>query len=64
MEQGLGEVVNCVGHFQTFVENNLPLQPDVAGPFDEVVEVPFGLDALMPEFLGLFSRGWPPSCLP
>ena len=45
--QGLGELVNCRRHFQPLIENiPLLLQLDVAGPFDEAVEVPFGLDVL------------------
>ena len=45
--QGLGELVNCRRHFQPLIENSpLPLQPDVAGPFDKAGEVPLGLDVL------------------
>ena len=45
--QGLGELVNCRRHFQPLIENSpLPLQPDVAGPFDKADEVPLGLDVL------------------
>ena len=45
--QGLGELLNCRRHFQQLIENSpLPLQPDVAGPFDKAGEVPLGLDVL------------------
>jgi len=45
--QGLGELVNCRRHFETFIENSpLPLQPDVVWSFDKVGEVPWGLDVL------------------
>ena len=45
--QGLGKLVNCGRHLQPLIENGpLPLQPDVAGPFDKTGEVPLGLDVL------------------
>lgn len=45
--QGLGELVNRRRHFQPLIENSpLPLQPNIAGPFDKASEVPFGLDVL------------------
>lgn len=45
--QGLGELVNGGRHFQPLIEDGpLPLQADVAGPFDKAGKVPFGLDVL------------------
>jgi hypothetical protein len=45
--QGLGELVNGRRDFELLIEDgSLPLQPDVAGPFDEACQISFGLDVL------------------
>lgn len=45
--QSLGELVNSRRYFEPLTEDDpLPLQPNVAGPFDEAFEISFGLDAL------------------
>jgi hypothetical protein len=45
--QGLGELVNGRRDFEPLVEDgSLPLQHDVAGPFDEACKISFGLDVL------------------
>jgi hypothetical protein len=57
--QGLGELVNGRRLFELLIEEGpLPLQPDVAGPFDEENEVSLGLMTTrsMLKFLGLVSK--------
>ena len=45
--QGLGELVNGRRNFEPLIEDGpLPLQPNVAGPFDEAREISLGLDVL------------------
>ena len=56
--QGLGELVNGRRYFEPLIEDgSLPLQPDVAGPFDEACWISFGLDVLSnAEVLGPFLK--------
>lgn len=56
--QGLGELVNGKKYFEQLREDGpVPLQPHVAGPFDEACVISLGPDARpMPKFLDFFSN--------
>jgi hypothetical protein len=56
--QGLGELVNGRRYFEPLIEDGFsPLQPDVAGPFDEAFRSLLGwMFCSMLKFLGLFSN--------